>query len=54
VDVDAVNEAPQHALGYIGHFTDSYIGVIDLDQRNSTYGTIVVTLGRPTQPRAQK
>ncbi len=42
------------ALGYVGHFTDSYIGVIDLDQRNFTYGTIVLTLGIPTPPRASK
>jgi hypothetical protein len=41
-----------HALGYVGHFTDSYIGVIDLDQRHATYGQIVLTLGVPTAPRA--
>ena len=45
---------PNHALGYVGHFTDSYIGVIDLDQRNRTYGQIVLTLGAPTAPRASK
>ncbi|MCA9598800.1 MAG: hypothetical protein KC776_36060 [Myxococcales bacterium] len=43
------------ALGFVGHFTDSYIGVIDLDQRHkSTYGTILMTLGRPVAPRASK
>jgi hypothetical protein len=43
-----------HALGYVGHFTDSYIGVIDLDQRHRTYGQIVLTVGAPLPPRASK
>ena len=42
-------------LGYVAHFTDSYIGVVDLDQRRpSTYGTIVATVANPTPPRASK
>jgi hypothetical protein len=46
---------PGYAFGYVGHFTDSYIGVVDLDQRNRrTYGEIVLTVGRPTAPRASK
>lgn len=41
--------------GYVGHFTDSYIGVIDLDQSHvDTYGSMVLTIGQPTAPRAQK
>jgi DNA-binding beta-propeller fold protein YncE len=42
-------------LGYVGHFTDSYIGVIDLDQSHtSTYGKVMLSIGAPVAPRAQK
>jgi hypothetical protein len=45
----------EHGLGYIGHFTDSYIGVIALDQRYpKSFGTIIATIGTPTAPRATK
>jgi hypothetical protein len=60
VDVDpeadpSAGRDPRYALGYVGHFTDSYIGVIDLDQRNiHTYGEIIMTVGAPTPPRASK
>lgn len=55
IDADGFSATPQYALGYVAHFTDSYLGVVDLDQRHrDTYGTIVVTLGQPTAPRAQK
>ncbi len=40
-----------HALAYVAHFTDSYVGVIDLDRRHPTFGTIIRALGRPTAPR---
>ncbi len=44
-----------HGLAYVGHFTDSFIGVINLDQRSpETYATIVATIGAPTEPRASK
>jgi DNA-binding beta-propeller fold protein YncE len=43
-----------HGLGYVGHFTDSYIGVVDLDQRHASYGQIILTLGEPTPPRASE
>ena len=44
-----------HAYAYLGHFSDSYIGVIDLDQSHtSTYGTIVLSVGERTPPRASK
>jgi hypothetical protein len=52
--VDTVPGPGGHAFGYVGHFTDSYIGVIDLDQRHATYGQIVLTVGIPTAPRASK
>lgn len=42
------------ALGYVGHFTDSYVGVIELDQRSPSYGTQVLMLGRPSPPRTSK
>jgi hypothetical protein len=45
----------EHGLGYVAHFTDSYIGVVDLDQRRpNTYGTIVASFGHPDPPRAAK
>lgn len=44
--IDGVN-----ALGYVAHFTDSYVGVIDLDRRHKTFGTIIRSLGRATSPR---
>ncbi|HTM43518.1 MAG TPA: hypothetical protein VL137_01110 [Polyangiaceae bacterium] len=47
--IDAV-----HGLGYVGHFTDSYIGVIDLDRRHRSYGEIVLSLGQPTPPRSSE
>jgi hypothetical protein len=49
-DVDA-DSLPRH-VGYIGHFTDSYIGVVDLDRTGPTYGQILLSVGAPTPPRA--
>jgi len=49
----AVDEARGRA--YLAHFTDSYLGVISLDQRfPQTYAAIVASIGVPTQPRASK
>lgn len=40
---------------YVGHFTDSYIGVVDLDESHAaTFQTIVATLGLPRVPRTSK
>jgi hypothetical protein len=48
------NEA-DHAFAYVGHFLDSYVGVIDLDQRHrGHYGTIIANVGKPLPPRASK
>jgi hypothetical protein len=45
----------ERGVGYVGHFTDSYIGVVGLDQRfPRSYGTIIATIGTPTAPRATK
>jgi len=47
--VDSVN-----GVGYVAHFTDSYVGIIDLDRRHATYGTIIRALGRATPPRGDE
>lgn len=54
--IDSTFEAGSiHGYGYIGHFTDSYLGVIDLDQRNTaTYGKLIRSIGQPIAPRASK
>jgi hypothetical protein len=45
----------EHAFGYVAHFTDSYIGVIDLDQRHpKTYGVVIAMIEAPVAPRASK
>ena len=42
-------------LAYLGHFTDSYLGVVSLDQRfPQTYATIVASIGAPKPPRSSK
>lgn len=42
-------------LLYVGHFTDSYVGVYSLDLSHpATYGTLLGTLGTPKSPRASK
>ncbi len=42
-------------LAYLGHFTDSYLGVVSLDQRfPQTYATIVASIGAPKAPRSSK
>jgi hypothetical protein len=46
---------PARALAYVAHFTESYIGVIELDRRNiRTYANIVLNLGSAVAPRASK
>lgn len=45
----------QRPVAYVGHFTDSYIGVISLDQRSPwNYGAIIASIGTPRPPRASK
>ena len=43
-----------HAYLYVGHFTDSYIGVVDLDMRYPTFGTMFASLGEPLPPLESK
>jgi DNA-binding beta-propeller fold protein YncE len=46
---------PVEPIAYVGHFTDSYIGVIDLDQSHAgTFETIVASIGVPTPPSETK
>ncbi len=44
----------ERALAYVAHFTDSYIGVIDLDRRHRSYGSIILALGEPSAPRGDR
>jgi DNA-binding beta-propeller fold protein YncE len=43
-----------NAVGYVANFTDSYVGIIDLDRRHRTYATVIRSLGRPTPPRGDE
>lgn len=43
------------SFGVVGHFTDSYLGLLDLDMRHTaTYLSIVATVGIPVPPRESK
>lgn len=49
----AVDE--MRGLAYVGHFTDSYLGVISLDLRfPKSYAAIVASVGTPKAPRSSK
>ncbi len=49
----AIDDA--RGLGYISHFTDSYLGVISLDQRfPKSYASVIASIGAPSPPRASK
>lgn len=50
--IDSGSDAGQpYSVGYVAHFTDSYLGVIDLDRRRpATYGQIVASVGTPLPP----
>lgn len=49
----AVDDA--RGLAYLAHFTDSYLGVISLDQRfPKSYASIIASIGAPSPPRASK
>lgn len=42
-------------LLYVGHFTDSYVGVFSLDYGSpATFGTLLGSLGHPKAPRSSK
>jgi hypothetical protein len=45
-------EDPRRSFLYVGHFTDSYIGVVDLDMRKPrTFGSMFLTVGVPVPPK---
>lgn len=49
----AIDES--RGLGYVAHFTDSYLGVISLDQRfPKNYAAIIASVGAPLPPRTSK
>jgi hypothetical protein len=51
VDAGTDENGDKYSLLYIGHFTDSYLGAVDLDvRRPHTYGQLVASLGVPTPP----
>jgi hypothetical protein len=63
IEVEIATGRGPHALSVdenngqllIGHFTDSFIGVVSLDRRYShTYGKMLATIGEPSAPRASK
>lgn len=48
-------DVSQPTFAYVAHFTDSYLGVLDLDMRHpSTYLTLVATVAVPVVPREAK
>ena len=50
----APGETP-HSYLYVGHFTDSYLGVVDLDARHrETFGIMFASIGTPMGPRESK
>jgi hypothetical protein len=50
IDSGIENGQP-YSFMYVAHFTDSYLGAVDLDLRRPlTYGQIFATVGNPTPP----
>lgn len=42
------------AFLYVGHFLESYLGVVDLDMRQTTFGTMFASIGTPIPPLEQQ
>jgi hypothetical protein len=54
-DTGAFADGTPYSYLYVGHFTDSYIGVVDLDMRRPlTYGQMFASVGTPTPPEESK
>jgi hypothetical protein len=54
VDAGVGPDGPYAHL-YVAHFTDSYVGVVSLDQRKpATYGQVLLTVGEPAPPREEQ
>lgn len=48
-------EMRPYSTMYVSHFTDSYLGVVDLDTNNpTTFGSIYMTLGTPVPPKGSQ
>ncbi len=44
-----------HAFLFVGHFTDSYLGAIDLDMRHpESFGTMFASVGTPMPPKGSQ
>lgn len=51
--IDEDGEA--YAFLHVGHFTDSYIGIVDLDMRHAlTFAQIFANVGQPTPPQESR
>lgn len=54
LDIGTMDGEP-YAFGYVAHFTDSYIGVVDLNEAHTdTFMTMIATVGHPKPPRETK
>ncbi|MDI1434133.1 hypothetical protein [Polyangium sorediatum] len=50
--LDAEGKPIWYSTMYVAQFTDSYVGVVDLDMRNqATFGALYMTLGQPVPPK---
>ncbi len=49
LDTDAT-----HSFLFVAHFTDSYLGVIDLDMTHPTFGSMFASVGEPLPPKESK
>jgi len=50
-DVDVDENGEPFGYLYVGHFTDSYLGVVDLDKRHGlSFGNMVASFGVPNPP----
>lgn len=54
LELDTNGAAQRYSYLYIGHFTDSYLGVVDLDMRNETFGMMFAAVGTPIPPVESK
>ena len=48
---DASLNLQTYRFAYVASFTQSYVQVIDLDQTQPTFESVVFTLGNPTPPK---
>jgi hypothetical protein len=54
LDAGQASDGTWYSYLYVGHFTDSYLGVVDLDMRHDTYARMFASVGTPTEPRESK